>query len=58
GRAVASLPPSALRALDQANNTEVGAGFSTHEDSFHTIGDVVEGTAELEVRVRATPRSR
>ncbi len=58
GRAVRSLPPSALSALSQATSTEPGSGFSTHEDSFHAIGDVVEGTAELEVRVRETPRSR
>ncbi len=58
GRAVRSLPPSALSALAQTNSTEAGATFATHEDSFHAIGDVVEGTAELEVRVRATPRHR
>jgi hypothetical protein len=58
GRAVRSLPPSALAALHQVHSTEAGQAFVTHEDSFHAIGDVVEGTAELEVQVRATPRSR
>jgi hypothetical protein len=58
GRAVRSLPPSALAALHQAHSTEPGQAFITHEDSLYALGDVVEGTAELEVTVRATPRSR
>jgi hypothetical protein len=56
GRAVRSLPPSALAALHQIHTTEPGQAFVTHEDSFHAVGDVIDGTAELEVEVRAAPR--
>jgi hypothetical protein len=55
GRAVRSLPPSALAALHQIHTTEPGQAFITHEDSFHAVGDVVSGTAELELEVRAAP---
>lgn len=58
GRAVRSLPPSAMSALSQTTNTEPGSSFTTHQDSFHVIGDVVEGAAELALRVREAPRSR
>ena len=52
GHAVSALPPSALDALQPANATAVDAPFETRARVEIPLGDVVQGTARLNLRVR------
>ena len=56
GHSVRALPGSALDALQLAHGTAAGRPFVTQERQEIPMGDVVLGSARLNLRVRSTPR--
>ncbi len=58
GHVVTSLPRSALNSLERVTRESEGRPFATYLRRPIDVGHVVVGSAEIDLRVRETPRGR
>ena len=58
GHVVRGLPPSAVDALSLTNGNAPSSPFTTQDRQVHPMGRLLNGSARIRLRVRATPRAR